>query len=313
MKGWLRDELGIRVAITPGGVLLGRSRSCGIVIADPAVSRRHAAVLAGLDAVHVVPLSEQGVEVRGERRHVLTEVADGDELKVGAERFLFELEAPPPPVSWQLGIGDRRYPVLGRSFTLGGGPDDDLVVSSWPPRACTLYAFEQSLHLDTAAPFTVVGAQERDGLYLLTQGARFGRGAVEVVLVKVPEEATTVERPRAPTEAVLEFVPNGALLRMKVSGAPCTVFLAQRRADLVAALLSPARGTEAGAWVEDEVLMRRVWGREGASRVQLNVLLHRVRESLTHAGLNGAVLVQRAPGGGAVRFRLADGARVAVR
>jgi len=53
--------------------------------------------------------------------------------------------------------------------------------------------------------------------------------------------------------------------------------------------------------------------RSGATRVPLNVLLHRVRGSLTQAGLSGPALVQRAPGGGAVRLRLAGGSRGAVR
>lgn len=127
--------------------------------------------------------------------------------------------------------------------------------------------------------------------------------------MKAPEEATTAERPKAPNEASLEFLPNGGLLHLRFGDTPCAVFLPQRRADLVAALLSPLNGVAAGAWVDDEVLMRRVWSREGASRVQLNVLVHRVRESLTQAGVNGPALIQRVPGGGAVRFQLAAGAR----
>lgn len=138
------------------------------------MSQRHAAVLAGLDAVRVVPLSEQGVEVRGEQHHALTEVSSGDDLRVGTERFVFELEASSPEVSWQLGLGDRRYPVRGPTFSLGGAPDDDLVVPAWPPTVCTLHAVDQSLYLDASAPLAVVGAEERDGLYVLTRGLGLG-------------------------------------------------------------------------------------------------------------------------------------------
>jgi DNA-binding winged helix-turn-helix (wHTH) protein len=64
--------------------------------------------------------------------------------------------------------------------------------------------------------------------------------------------------------------------------------------------------------VDDDTLVTRVWGRDGASRTQVNVLIHRARQSLTVAGLNGPALLERAPGGGATRFRIAPGARVEI-
>jgi DNA-binding winged helix-turn-helix (wHTH) protein len=89
-----------------------------------------------------------------------------------------------------------------------------------------------------------------------------------------------------------------------------TIFLPQKRGDLVAALLRRSGGVVPGDWVDDDVLVSRVWGSEGASRTQINVLIHRARQSLTEAGLNGPSLLERAPGGGATRFRLAAGAQV---
>ncbi|NUO49630.1 MAG: FHA domain-containing protein [Polyangiaceae bacterium] len=151
----------------------------------------------------------------------------------------------------------------------------------------------------------------QDGDELVVGRARF---AFEIRVDSAMPAAKADAAPSAPAEAPLptavafERVPNGALLR--VTGASeRTAFLPSKRADLVAALLHPTTGA-AGEWIEDDVLCASVWGDEGGTRVQLNTLLHRTRASLTEAGLDGARLLERAPGGGAVRFLLAPNATV---
>ena len=152
-----------------------------------------------------------------------------------------------------------------------------------------------------------------DGDELVVGRARF---AFELRADATPHAPKADAAPHSPTEAsppsavVFERVPNGALLRV-TTASERTAFLPNKRADLVAALLHPSAGA-AGEWIEDDILCASIWGDEGGTRVQLNTLLHRTRASLTEAGLDGARLLERAPGGGAVRFLLAPHATVSI-
>jgi len=72
-----------------GPVLIGRSRRCDYIVADPSVSRRHALLLRGGDGWTLYDLgSTNGTRVNGWRveRAVLQE---GDEVELGAMRLRF--------------------------------------------------------------------------------------------------------------------------------------------------------------------------------------------------------------------------------
>ncbi len=310
MKAWLRDVAGIGVPITAGGVLIGRGSACTIVVDDPSVSRRHALVIAGVGFVQVVPMSKSGVVVRGEVVNEVTRVSHGDEIAAGSARFIVESSAS-DSAKWQLAAGGRRYLVERSGFTLGGAEGADLVILGWPERAGVFHPLDDVLLFETGDPpvVDVIGAERDEGFFVLAPGARIAHRGTELVVRVAGEAAVTVERTHFPTEVILEFVPRGALLRVKLAEHH-TAFLPQRRGELVAALLRPGAAPTAGEWIDDDTLVSRVWGREGASRTQLNVLIHRARQSLTQAGLNGPALVERAPGGGGTRFRIADGAQV---
>jgi hypothetical protein len=312
VKAWLRDAAGIRTPLTSGGLLLGRGSACGIVIDDPSVSRRHALLLAGAGIVQVLPLATSGIVVRGAPVHDIERLADGDAIEIGSARFAVELASDNAP-AWLLGVGDRRYPVERTGFTVGGSADDDLSVPGWPDHACTLHPVETALLLEIIDALAIeVDGGRRDGEFLvLDPGARLRYLDTELVVVAASDAAATAERLVLPTEVHLELVPHGAVVRLR-STAQYTAFLPQRRGELVAALLRPSGGIAAGEWVDDDTLVTRVWGRDGASRTQVNVLIHRARQSLTVAGLNGPALLERAPGGGATRFRIAPGARVEI-
>ena len=88
-----------------------------------------------------------------------------------------------------------------------------------------------------------------------------------------------------------------------------TVYLPDKRCDLMALLLSPPEPLRAGDFVEDEVLLGRIWGKELKARTDVNVLVHRLRKDLERAGLD-ATWVERQKGGGATRFLLLPGTRV---
>jgi pSer/pThr/pTyr-binding forkhead associated (FHA) protein len=311
VKGWIRDQAGVRTSLTAKGVLIGRSGSCTVVLDEPSISRHHVLILPTTDAALVLPLGKKAVELRGEPCATPTTAKHGDVLSVGKARFEFMLELEPVASPWLLSVGGVRYPIHKPLFTVGGGPQDDLVISSWPPNAVTLHAVNQALHLDTAEPCEIDGAVARGEGHRLKKGSRFKREGVEVELVEAPDGTETYDEVRVPTEVQLEFVPDGALLRLRLKGEH-TVYLPQKRADLVAALLKPPGGLVPGEWVDDEVLARRIWGSETATRNQVNVLIHRTRSSLTEAGLDGPTLIERAPGGGATRFRVASARRVTV-
>ena len=72
-----------------GPVLIGRSRRCDYIVADPSVSRRHALLLRREGGWQLYDLgSTNGTRVNGWRvdRAVLR---DGDEVELGALRFRF--------------------------------------------------------------------------------------------------------------------------------------------------------------------------------------------------------------------------------
>jgi hypothetical protein len=72
-----------------GPLLIGRSRRCDFVVADPSVSRRHALLLRGRDGWTLYDLgSTNGTRVNGWRveRAVLR---TGDEVELGGTAFRF--------------------------------------------------------------------------------------------------------------------------------------------------------------------------------------------------------------------------------
>jgi hypothetical protein len=261
--------------------------------------------------VQVLPLSQKGVAVAGVQAHGLTPLRDGDELSVGRARFTLEVASSASVARWLLAIGERRYPVDKGVFRVGGDVADDLVIDAWPAGACLLHATHHTLVAEASDACAVRDAVFEDGSFRLRQGSRVASGGVELMVTQADEAGPTIDEGLLPCDVVLELMPHGALLSTEVDMRR-TVFLPRKRAELVAALLSPGAGGGPGDWIDDEVLMARVWGSESATRTQLNVLVHRTRQSLTEAGLNGLLLVARAPGGGSTRFRIAAGARVSV-
>ncbi|MEZ4235657.1 MAG: winged helix-turn-helix domain-containing protein [Myxococcota bacterium] len=111
---------------------------------------------------------------------------------------------------------------------------------------------------------------------------------------------------------MLEFLPRGGRLSVAVGGQEHALWLPERRFALVVSLLDPPRHA-GGEVVPDEIVLARVWPRQPhKSRVDLNVLVARLRRDLEEASLSTQCVV-RAPGGGGTRFPLAPGAEVVVR
>jgi hypothetical protein len=283
------------------------------VVDDPGVSRRHALVFAAAGIAQVLPLAKSGVVVGASVVHEIARLANGETVEIGSARFVVELDPSSDGPKWLLGVGDRRYPIERTGFVVGGAPTDDLSVSAWPAHACELHPVDAALLLDASDALAIeIEGGTRDGDFIvLGDGARLRHGATELVVVAATDAPATAERTTLPTEVHLELVPHGAVVRIRLTDLH-VAFLPQRRGELVAALLRRSGAGSPGDWVDDDTLVSRVWGRDGATRTQVNVLIHRARQSLTEAGLNGPALLERAPGGGATRFRIAQGARVEI-
>lgn len=103
-----------------GTYLLGRHRSCDIILDSPHVSRRHARVYVGRTGVQVADVaSANGVYVNGER--VGTDpvrVADGDRVMLGEEELQVLVSRPSRPVS-------DKLPISKPSWFIRANDDED--------------------------------------------------------------------------------------------------------------------------------------------------------------------------------------------
>jgi hypothetical protein len=85
---------GRRHVVPPGGVLLGRSRDCDVVLADANVSRRHAEVRPGAAGIWTIADlgSTNGVRINGRQIAGTQPLAAGDRIVLGTAEIAFELE-----------------------------------------------------------------------------------------------------------------------------------------------------------------------------------------------------------------------------
>jgi hypothetical protein len=83
---------GRRNVLSGDRAVIGRSRDCDVVLADPNVSRRHAELRREENGWHAVDLgSTNGVKVNG-RRVEQVALRDGDRITIGVTDLTFELE-----------------------------------------------------------------------------------------------------------------------------------------------------------------------------------------------------------------------------
>ena len=85
---------GKRMAVGPGGALIGRSRECDVVLGDTNVSRRHAEIRPGTQGGWTITDlgSTNGVRVNGKPARGKTAVEPGDRIELGTVDIRFELE-----------------------------------------------------------------------------------------------------------------------------------------------------------------------------------------------------------------------------
>ncbi len=318
---WLRDPTGTRREIGARGLLIGRASDCDIVVAEPEISRHQMLVHLESGEPRMVPLGAAPCLVDGKHVDTAQGLSEGSTLRIG-ELELSVIAEPKegegPRWLVQM-VGGGLYSVAKDRFTIGGAPGDDLRTDALGETAVVLSPRDGFMAVEANVENVKVAGkvlEEGDvGSARVGDLVKAGGLALRVLAGDSSSAETTRHhlRPEPGASTVtLTFLPRGGRVEMSVEGRTVTVYLAERRCNLVATLLQPPTGFSPGDFVDDEVVIPRVWPNQSKSRTDLNTLLHRVRKDLIGAGVDGAALVERAEGGGATRFRLRNDAVVGV-
>lgn len=301
-----------------GGLLLGRSLDCDVVIPDEQVSRHHAIVRATDGGVEVVPLSGP-VALNGAPVGAATALSVGDELDLHGRRFVLRHAAEAPPEQETLWFVERDRGLLvsigDERFTVGGGDDDRLVIAGWERCAIALERVGEHVVAEVFVDgVTLDRARQPGDIVTVASGSSVvHRGASFRVLALPADPSKPTRRPafdEAITEASLTFLPRGGRLAVTAGARTLRLYLAEKRCDFIACLLQPPKPYEVGAPVPDEVIAARLWPGGRGGRTDINTLIWRLRKDIAAAGFDGLSLLDRAAGG--VSLRLAPGARVSV-
>jgi hypothetical protein len=307
--------------VGPSGLLIGRQDDCDVVALDPSVSRRHALVRLTAQGAELVPLGRTPIAVNGAPQTKPRELADGDAIELPGLRMTVAIHAHRPAAAGAAAFrleraGGGSFGVVHSPFVLGGDARDDLIVAGWPAHALALHLAQRELFLEVTD-----GTAYRNGeaitagaLEPLAGGDRLAYGDETFVVAHAPlgNATTAIGTPAGlPTAVHIELLPRGGRVVFAIGGGEHTVFLHDRRLDLLTALVRPPGAYRPGDYIPDDVVGAVVWPRNaGASRTDINVLIRRCRGDLVAAGLAGPRLIERSPAGGATRLALATGARV---
>jgi hypothetical protein len=308
--------------VGPAGVLIGRQRDCDIVATDPAVSRRHALVRLTADGAEVVPLGKTPVDVNGEPTTNARALVNGDELRLPGLVLGVTIEVPRPsknaPAGYVLERNGSSFGITHSPFLIGGGDSDDLIVKKWPASSLLLHLAQGVLYVEARDGDASKNGEplEPGALEPLDFGDRLAyRDETFVIGHAQGRVATTAVGGSGdlPTRVQIEILPRGGRVVFTIGGREFPVYLADRRFDLMVALLRPPAEYKPGELVPDDTVRTIVWPRKPAvSRPEINMLISRCRRDLVDAGLAGPRLLERAQGGGATRVLLAPGAEVEV-
>ncbi len=314
----LVDCDGIARRVGDQGLVIGRDPACDIVVAAPEISRRHALIRVAFDGLELVPLGRLPVGLNGRACERAQLLVDGDRIELADLAFAVRIDLPPPSrnhVGYRLVRGRSSYALSHTPFIVGGGDDDDLIVDGWMPGALRLHLAQGELYVEVATGDATVNgdAIERDALAALGVGDVL-RCSDDVFEIAGDDGADTTKLGAGdplPSRIVIEILPRGGRVVFSLPTGERTVYLADRRLDLIVALVRPPTGYRPGDFIPDEVLRSIVWPRNpNVTRTEINIHIMRCRKDLLAAGLPGPRLLQRSPGGGATRLALADGCTI---
>ena len=305
---WLETPSGLRVAVSAAGVLIGRSSDCDLVVREPTTSRKHALIRLAAEGPELVPFGKAATFVDDAPVEGPLGLQGGERVRIGGMELRVFVDASlAHRRSWMLSATTgESIPLPPGRFTAGGSLADDVIVPGLEQGFARCVAQPEQLRVRLGqAPERVL--EEGDELLLADQVFRLERSDSSG-----SQDTTRVEGTGLPVLARLSFLPRGGRLKVLVDGSSIELYLSERRCELIALLLQPPGQLGAGEFVPDELLIPRVWGRDGGDRHGLNVLIARVRKDLGSAGLNGYALLERSKAGGATRFALAPGGRAEV-
>lgn len=318
----VRVSDGPAVRVGQSGLLIGRQGDCDIVAADPQVSRRHVLIRLTGEGAEVVPLGRGPVELNGKDASAPTALADGDVLRLPGLELRIEISIPAPqrdaPAAFLLERGTSSFRISHTPFTLGGGDADDLIVKAWPAAALTFHLAQGELFVEARDDAAQRSGQPlaADTLEPLAAGDTVAYRGETFAIAARGRVATTAVGGAAPlpSRVEIEMLPRGGRVVFTVGGRDHAVYLADRRFDLMVALLTPPTGYQPGEFIPDDTVRAIVWPRKPeVSRQEINMLISRCRRDLVEVGLAGPRLLERAPGGGGTRIVLATNAVVETR
>ncbi len=320
IRCWLASPSGGRLAVTPGGILLGRAPGCDLVLDDPLISRHHLLVRMTVVGPELIPLGRNPIHVNGTVASTPVSLQGGDQIRFADQQFELVIEPglSAGPERWALRLSDdSSVALVSYPFSVGGGVDDSLVLPNLPQAAMVLSEGAPGPDLTNAVECSVDGVLWTEGTRgALVAGNRVSIGDHSLQLERLQPgvAASTVLGPgtRSLVRIHLQFLPVGGRITLVLGAQEVALYLSERRCALIAVLLSPPGDYVAGEYVPDDLLYPKVWGRDQGDRNSLNVLINRTRKEFAHAGLDGFALIERLPGGGATRFRIEEGTDVLV-
>jgi hypothetical protein len=302
---WLVYPDGARVAVR-GGLLIGRHAECDVIVDEEHVSRHHAQLRPTQEGLEIVPLGRNPVVVDGRGHGAALVVASDATLAIGTVELRLVEGPAAVDAAWLLVHGAATVGLRRVPFVIGGG-DDDLVVPSWPPAVARFYRANGALFVEVELDGMSIGKVPvaPGALVPIADGDRlsFGDDAVIVRRSAAAHAPATLPITLLPDRVRLTMLPRGARLTLTFADGERSLIVAERRLELLSALLQPPPPHRPGDYIPDDELVRRVWARsDRADHGDLAVLVHRSRRDLIKAGVNGMAVIAREPGGNGTRF-----------
>lgn len=305
---------GSSLLIPATGLTLGRDPACDLVTRSAHVSRRQARIDLRAEGPCLTNIGRAPVLVDEKPVEGSMLVRDGQRIEAGGLRIrvmgqhAMEVESSP---RWLLRSPDGPLIGVARSpFVVGSGPSVDLTLQGSPPLAAELRGLPRTLAVEFLATGTLDGILVEAGeVHALRPGVTMAWGPCALQVVTggsyASLESTALDDDGLPSRVQLCFLPRGGRLSLTIAGRKQEFTVTGKRCDLVAALLRPPPPLTPGEFVSDEILLRRVWPTQpNMGRTNLNMLIHRLRRDFVRERIDGCHLIERAPLGGATRFRL---------